>query len=461
MSISEPFIRRPIATSLLMLGVLVFGIASYGLLPVAPLPNVDFPTITVTASYPGASPQTMASAIATPLEQQFTQIPALDQMTSLSGIGTTTITLQFDLARNIDGAAVDVVTAINAASGLLPKDLPSPPTYRKVNPADFPIMIYAVYSDAVPDYRLDDYANLVLGERLSTVPGVGQVSIFGQKLYAARVQVDPAALAAHGIGLEDVHNALVNATINEPKGAIEGDQQVTALETNDQLFNAGAYGNVIVAYRNGAPVRIKDVGDAVNSVQNTRTGAWFNNRAAEGISIQKAPGANTVALVDTINALMPKLEQSIPPSVHVDLMLDRTQVTRAAVHDVQLTMMLTITLVILVIFLFLRTLWATVIPGLAVPLSLLATFAVMFVAGFSLDNISLMALTISVGFIVDDAIVMIENIVRYIEQGMRPFDAALKGAGQIGFTIISITFSLIAVFIPLFAMGGVIGRRAH
>jgi hydrophobe/amphiphile efflux-1 (HAE1) family protein len=458
MSISEPFIRRPIATSLLMLGVLVFGVGAYGLLPVAPLPNVDFPTITVTASYPGASPQTMASAIATPLEQQFTQIPALDQMTSLSGIGTTSITLQFSLDRNIDGAAVDVVTAINAATGLLPKDLPSPPTYRKVNPADFPIMIYAVHSDAIPEYRLDDYANLVLGERLSTVPGVGQVSIFGQKLYAARVQVNPAALAAHGIGLEDVHTALVNATVNEPKGAIEGPHQIVALETNDQLFDAKSYGNVIVAYRNGAPVRLQDVGDVIDSVQNARVGAWFNNKPAEGIAIQKAPGANTVALVDTIKDLMPKLEQSIPPSVHVDLMMDRTLVTRAAVRDVQYTMMLTIALVIVVIFIFLRTMWATVIPSLAVPLSLLATFSVMYVAGFSLDNISLMALTISVGFVVDDAIVMIENIVRYIEEGMSPFQAALTGAGQIGFTIISITISLIAVFIPLFAMGGVIGR---
>jgi hydrophobe/amphiphile efflux-1 (HAE1) family protein len=458
MSISEPFIRRPIGTSLLMLGVLVFGIGAYGLLPVAPLPNVDFPTITVTASYPGASPQTMASAIATPLETQFTSIPALAQMTSLSGIGTMTITLQFDLSRNIDGAAVDVVTAINAASGVLPKDLPTPPTYRKVNPADFPIMIYAVHSDAVPEYRLDDYANTVLAQRLSTVSGVGQVSIFGQKPYAARVQVNPSALAAHGIGLEDVRNALAGATANLPKGAIEGEHEVVALETNDQLFDAAAYGNVIVAYRNGAAVRLKDVGDAVNSVQNTRVGAWFDNRAAEGIAIQKAPGANTIALVDTIKALMPKLQQSIPPSVHVDLMLDRTLVTRAAVRDVQLTMLLTISLVIIVIFVFLRTMWATVIPSLAVPLSLLATFAVMWLAGFSLDNISLMALTISVGFIVDDAIVMIENIVRYIEQGMPPFEAALKGAGQIGFTIISITFSLIAVFIPLFAMGGIIGR---
>jgi hydrophobe/amphiphile efflux-1 (HAE1) family protein len=310
----------------------------------------------------------------------------------------------------------------------------------------------------VPEYRLDDYANTVLAQRLSTVSGVGQVFIFGQKPYAARVQVNPAALAAHGIGLEDVRNALAGATVNLPKGAIEGAHEVVALETNDQLFDAAAYGNLIVAYRNGAPVRVKDVGEVVNSVQNARVGAWFNNLAAEGLAIQKAPGANTIALVDTIKALMPKLQQSIPPSVHVDLMLDRTLVTRAAVRDVQLTMLLTIALVVVVIFVFLRTMWATVIPSLAVPLSLLATFAVMWLAGFSLDNISLMALTISVGFIVDDAIVMIENIVRYIEQGMPPFEAALKGAGQIGFTIISITFSLIAVFIPLFAMGGIIGR---
>jgi hydrophobe/amphiphile efflux-1 (HAE1) family protein len=458
MSISEPFIRRPIGTSLLMLGVLVFGIGAYGLLPIAPLPNVDFPTITVTASYPGASPQTMASAIATPLETQFTSISGLSQMTSLSGIGTMTITLQFDLARNIDAAAGDVLTAINAASGVLPKELPSPPTYRKVNPADFPILIYAIHSEAVPEYRLDDYANTVLAQRLSTVPGVGQVFIFGQKPYAVRVQVNPAALAARGIGIEDVRNGLAAATVNLPKGAIEGPHQIVALETNDQLFNADAYKNLIIAYRNGAPVRLSDVGDVLNSVQNVRMGAWFDNRAAEGIAIQKAPGANTIALVDTIKELMPKLEQSIPPSVNVELMVDRTQVTRAAVHDVQFTMMLTITLVVIVIFLFLRTIWATVIPSMAVPLSLLATFAVMWVAGFSLDNISLMALTISVGFIVDDAIVMIENIVRYIEQGMPPFEAAVKGAGQIGFTIISITFSLIAVFIPLFFMGGIIGR---
>ena len=458
MNVSAPFIRRPIATSLLMLGVLVFGLASYSLLPVAAIPNVDFPTITVTASYPGASPQTMASAVATPLEQQFTAIPDLDQMTSLSGVGTTTITLQFDLSRNIDGAAEDVQTAINAASGLLPKDLPTPPTYRKVNPADFPVLIYAIHSDALPVYRLDDYANLALAERLSMVKGVGQVFIFGQKPYAARVQINPTALASRGIGLEDVRNAIAASTVNQAKGEIEGPNRVVALDTNDQLYDAEAYRNVIIAYRNGAPVLVKDVGDVVNSVLNTRVGAWFDNHPAEGLAINKAPGANTIALVDRIKSIMPALEQSIPPSVHVDLVSDRSEVTRAAVRDVELTMMLTIGLVIVVIFAFLRTLWATVIPSLAVPLSLLATVAVMYVGGFSLDNISLMGLTISVGFVVDDAIVMIENIVRYIEQGMRPLDAALKGAGQIGFTIISITFSLIAVFIPLFFMSGIIGR---
>src|SRR5215470_9920766 len=291
-SISEPFIRRPIATALLMLGVLVFGIASYGLLPVAPLPNVDFPTITVSASYPGASPQKMALAIATPLEQQLAAIPNLEQMTSLSGIGTTTITLQFALSRNIDGAAGDVQTAINAASGLLPKDLPSPPTYRKVNPADFPVLIYAVHSDALPPYRVDDYANTDLAQRLSTVEGVGQVFIFGQKPYAARVQVNPAALAARGLGLEDVRNAITAATVNQPTGQIEGQRQVHAIDTNDQLLDASGYRDVIIAFRNGAPVRIKDVGDVTNSVQNTRIGAWFNNLPAEGIAINKAPGAN-------------------------------------------------------------------------------------------------------------------------------------------------------------------------
>jgi hydrophobe/amphiphile efflux-1 (HAE1) family protein len=458
MSISEPFIRRPIATSLLMLGVLVFGIGAYQLLPVAAVPNVDFPTITVTAQYPGADPSTMASSVATPLETQFTSIPSLSQMTSFSGVGVSSITLQFDLSRGIDAAASDVQQAINAASGVLPQGMPTPPTYRKVNPADFPILIYAIHSDAVPPYKVDDYANNILANQLSTQTGVGQVSVFGSAAYASRVQINPGTLAAKGIGLEDVRNALVNATVNNPKGEIEGEREAISLDANDQLFNAAQFGNVIIAYKNGAPVRIKDVGEVVNSVQNERLRSWFGDQRAEGIAIQKAPGANTLDVVDRITALMPKLEQSLPPSVHVDLMSDRSETIRASVRDVKFTMLLTIMLVVIVIFLFLRTLWATVIPSLAVPLSLVATFGVMYAGGFSIDNISLMALTISVGFIVDDAIVMIENIVRYIEEGMQPLDAALKGAGQIGFTIISITISLIAVFIPLFFMGGIIGR---
>jgi hydrophobe/amphiphile efflux-1 (HAE1) family protein len=458
MNISEPFIRRPIATSLLMLGVLVFGIAAYGLLPVAALPNVDFPTITVSVTYPGASPETMASAVATPLEQQFAAIPSLDQMTSTSGIGSLSITLQFELSRNIDAAAQDVQQAINAASGVLPPDLPGPPTYRKTNPADRPVLIYAVHSKGLPIYRVDDYAYVILAQKLSTVPGVSEARIFGQQTYAAHVQINPGALAARGLGFEDVRNALAATTLDRPKGDLEGRHQTYTLDTNDQLFDAAAYDNVIIAYRNGAPVRVKDVGGAVDSTQYNRTGAWFFDTKAEGLAIQRQAGANTIELVDRIKAMVPRIMQSFPPSIKVDLVSDRSLVIRAAVHDVEFTMMTTIGLVILVIFLFLRTLWATVIPGLAVPLSLLATFAVMYAVGYSLDNISLMALTISVGFVVDDAVVMIENIVRYIEMGDRPLEAALKGAGQIGFTIVSITFSLIAVFIPLLFMGGIIGR---
>ena len=458
MNISEPFIRRPIATSLLMLGILVFGIGAYGLLPVAALPKVDFPTITVSVNYPGASPDTMASAVATPLEQQFAAIPSLSQMTSTSGIGSLSITLQFDLERNIDAAASDVQQAINAASGLLPPDLPTPPTYRKTNPADRPVLIFAVHSDALPIYRVDDYAYTILAQKLSTVPGVSESRIFGQQPYAAHIQINPGGLATRGLGFEDVRNALVATTLDRPKGTLEGEHQTFTLDTNDQLFNAAQFNNVIVAYRHGAPVRIRDLGEAINGKQNARTGAWFFDQPAEGLAIQRQAGANTNQLVDTIKQMVPHILRSFPPSIHVELVSDRSLVVRAAVHDVQFTMMMTVILVVIAIFVFLRTLWATVIPSVAVPLSLLTTFGVMYGLGYSLDNISLMALTISVGFVVDDAIVMIENIVRYIEQGDRPFEAALKGAGQIGFTIISITFSLIAVFIPLFFMGGIIGR---
>jgi len=379
-------------------------------------------------------------------------------MTSTSGVGSTMITLQFDLERNIDAAAQDVQQAINAATGLLPKDLPNPPTYRKTNPADRPVLIYAVHSDALPVYRIDDYAYTIIAQKISTVKGVSESRIFGQKPYAIHVQVNPAALASRGIGLEEVRTALTTATVNRPKGNLEGAHQTVTLDTNDQLFNAEGFRKVIVAWRNGAPVRLGDIADVVDGVQNARTGAWFEGKPAEGLAVQREAGANTIQVVDTVQELLPKLLQTVPPSVHVDLVSDRSTVIRAAVHDVQFTMMLTVGLVILVIFIFLRALWATVIPSVAVPLSLLATLAVMYGIGYSLDNISLMALTISVGFVVDDAIVMIENIVRYLEQGDRPFEAALKGAGQIGFTIISITFSLIAVFIPLLFMSGIIGR---
>jgi hydrophobe/amphiphile efflux-1 (HAE1) family protein len=457
-NVSETFIRRPIATSLLMAGILIFGIVSYELLPVSALPTVDFPTITVTSQLPGASPDTMASSVATPLEQQFAAIPGLAQMTSTSGLGTTTITLQFDLNRNIDGAAGDVQTAINAASGLLPKDLPSPPTYKKTNPAERAILIYAVWSDALPIYRVDDYTYTILAQKMSVISGVSEVDIAGQQQYAVHVQVNPMALAARGIGLEDVHTALNNATLDEPKGNLEGRNQSYSIDTNDQLFDARSFWNVIVAYRNGAPVKLKDVGDVIDSSQLPRTAAWYNGKRIELLLVRRAAGANTLAVVDQIQAMMPQLVASIPPSIHVDLISDRSQNIRESVDDVQFTLMLTIGLVVLVIFLFLRNAWATIIPSVVVPLSLVGTFGVMYAVGYSLDNLSLMGLTIAVGFVVDDAIVMIENIVRYLEQGDRPFDAAIKGAGQIGFTIISITFSLIAVFIPLLFMAGIIGR---
>ncbi|HEY6979567.1 multidrug efflux RND transporter permease subunit [Reyranella sp.] len=458
MNISETYIKRPIATSLMMLGLLVFGAATYDLLPVSALPNVDFPTITVSATLPGASPETMASSVATPLEQQFAAIPGLASMNSTSGLGTTSITLQFELDRKIDGAATDVQTAINAASGLLPKDLPNPPTYRKVNPADRAVLIYALYSDDLPMYKVDNYAFVILAQKLSAVSGVSQVYVAGQQDYAVRVQANPAALASRGISLEDVRTAITNSTLNQAKGNLENEHLSLMLDTNDQLFDAAAYRNIIVAYRNGAAVKLQDIGDVIDGTRSPRTGAWYNGKRAELLLIYRQPGANTVEIVNRIKAIMPRLLASIPQTVHVDLMSDRSQSIRDSVFDVQLTLLVTVALVVLVIFLFLRHMWATIIPSVTVPLALVGTFGVMYVCGYSIDNLSLMALTIAVGFVVDDAIVMIENIVRYIEEGERPFDAAMKGAGQIGFTIVSITFSLIAVFIPLLFMGGIVGR---
>jgi hydrophobe/amphiphile efflux-1 (HAE1) family protein len=463
MNISEIFIRRPIATALLMAGVFIFGIVGYELLPVAALPNVEFPTIVVTAQLPGASPEVMADTVATPLEDQFTAIQGLSQMTSTSGLGQTTITLQFDLSRDIDAAASDVEQAINAASGYLPKNLPTPPTYRMTNPAERPVLIYAVSSDAIPFYQLDQYANVILGQSLSTISGVGQVLIAGEQLPAVTVQVNPEALAAHGLSLAQVATALNSETLESAKGNLEGPHLQTTLQTNDQLFDSSQYRKVIVAYQNGAPVTIGDIGDVINSSTNPRNGSWFDvdPHRSELLLVERAPGANTVQLVDKIKAKLPELLKSIPPSVHVDLVSDRSQTIRASISDVEWTLILTMVLVVLIIFAYLRKPWATAIPSVTIPLSLVATFGVMYFLGYSIDNLSMMALTIAIGFVVDDAIVMIENIVRYMEGGDSAFGAALKGSAQIGFTIISITFSLTAVFIPLLFMSGIVGRLFH
>ncbi len=458
MSISSPFIRRPIATSLLMAALLLVGIAAYPLLPVAPLPRVDFPTIAVSGSLPGASPETMASTVAQPLERQFSQISGVSQLTSISVQGNTQITVQFELDRNIDAAAGDIQAAINAAGGQLPKNLPSPPTYRKVNPADSPILILAVQSDTLPLIEVDDWADNILSQQISQISGVSQVSIGGEQKRAVRVQVDPARLAAMGMTLEDVRSTLTNVTVNSAKGSVDGPRQAFAIYDNDQLTKASQYENVILAYRNGAPVRVKDIGVAVDGPENAKLAGWQNGHRGIQLLIFKQPGANVIDTVNKIRSELPRLQAAIPPSIHVDTVIDRTLTIQASVKDVQFTLLLSIALVVMVIFLFLRNFWATVIPSVTVPLALVGTFAVMFLLGYSLDNLSLMALTIAVGFVVDDAIVMLENIYRYVEEGMNPMDAALRGAGEIGFTIISISVSLIAVFIPLLLMGGIVGR---
>ncbi|MEA2729359.1 MAG: hypothetical protein QOF70_3834 [Acetobacteraceae bacterium] len=458
MSISTPFIRRPVATSLLTAALVLVGLAAYPFLPVAPLPRVEFPTISVTASYPGASPETMASTVAQPLEKQFAQIPGMAQLTSVSVLGQSQIILQFDLERDIDAAAGDVQAAINAASGQLPKNLPSNPTYRKVNPSDSPIMILSVQSDELPLITVDDYADVVLSQQLSQIAGVSQVLIGGEQKRAVRVQVDPAKLAAMGMTLEDVRGVLVNATVNSPKGTIDTERQSFAVYDNDQLTKASQYDDVILAWRNGAPVRVRDIGRAIDGPENKLLAAWQTGKKGILLVIFKQPGANVIETVDHIKAALPHLEASIPPSIRVNVVMDRTLTIRASVADVQFTLVLSICLVVTVIFLFLRSFWATIIPSVTVPVALICTFAAMYLFGYSVDNLSLMALTIAVGFVVDDAIVMLENIFRHIENGMDPMEAALKGASEIGFTIVSISFSLIAVFIPLLLMGGIVGR---
>ena len=458
MSISAPFIRRPIATSLLMAGILLVGLVAFPMLPVAPLPQVDFPTLIVSAGLPGASPETMASAVATPLEYQFMEIPGVTQLTSQSVLGSTSITVQFDLNRDIDAAAQDIQAAIDAAAGQLPKNLPSPPHYRKENPADSPILIYAVHSDSLPLTTVDDYAENILVQQMSRIPGVGQVSLGGQQKPAVRVQVDPAKMANMGIQLTDVASVIQTATVDAAKGAISGTMHSFAIYDNDQLVSAKPWNDVVVTYRNGAPVRIRDIGHAVSGPENTQMVGYQNGRPGVLLMVFKQPGANVIETARRVEAVLPQAMASMPPSIRVDKINDRTVTINASVHDVEYTLMITIALVVLVIFLFLRNVWATVIPGITVPLALFGTCAVMYVLGYSLDNLSLMALTIAVGFVVDDAIVMLENIYRQIEAGMTPVQAAFKGAGEIGFTIMSISLSLIAVFIPLLLMGGIVGR---
>ena len=457
MNISAPFIQRPIATALLMVGLLVGGVVTYRLLPVAALPNVNYPTLSVTAQLPGADPQTMASSVATPLELQFGQIPGLTQMTSASALGFTQITLQFDLSRAIDGTVSDTLSAINAATANLPPNMPYPPTIRKVNPADTPILVLALTSDNVPMTTVDAYAENILLQKISQISGVGLVGIGGQQKPAIRVQVDPEALAARGIGLEDVRTVLGQANVDLPKGTLNSPRQTYTLNTNDQLLKPDEYANLVIAYRNGAPVRIRDVGRAISAPENDLIAGWFNQSRAIIMPIQRQPGANVIETVDRIKAMLPVLEASIPTAIKVSVISDRTETIRASVADVQFTLLLTVALVVMVIFLFLRNFWATIIPAVTVPLSLIGTFAVLYELGYSLDNLSLMALSIAVGFVVDDAVVVIENIVRHMEEGATPFEAALKGAGEIGFTIVSITLSLIAVFIPLFLMSGYVG----
>jgi multidrug efflux pump len=458
MNLSEPFIRRPIATSLLMAGVIMLGLLGYFLLPIASLPTVDFPTIQVVTRYPGASPEVMTSAVTTPLESQFDQISGLTSMSSTSSFGISTITLQFNLNRDIDVAAQDVQAAINVSRGFLPNDLPNLPVYNKVNPADTPILTLSLTSDSLPIDKVNDFADTLLAQKLSQVSGVGLVTIEGNQKPAVRIQFNPPAMASLGWGPEDLRNAVTQANVDAPKGSFNGARQSYMIGSNDQLLTADAYRPLIVAYRNGAPVKLSDIANVIDSVEDEQLAAWVGKKPAVLVDIQRQPNANIIQTVDRIKQLLPKLTASIPPAVKVSILTDRTQTIRASVRDVQFTLVLTVGLVILVIFVFLRRVWATVIPSVALPLSLIGTFGIMYLAGFSLNNLSLMALTISTGFVVDDAIVMIENIFRYIEAGDPPLEAALKGSRQIGFTVISLSFSLIAVFIPLLFMTGIVGR---
>ncbi len=458
MNISEPFIRRPIATSLLMVGLTLGGVIAWRQLPVSALPQVDYPTIVVSTALPGASAATMASAVTTPLERELGQMPSLSQMTSVSSFGNSEVTLQFDLDRDIDAAEQDVQAAINAAATLLPPTLPNPPVYSKSNPADAPVLILSVSSDTLPLDQVDDFADSVLAQKISQVGGVGLVTLNGGQKPAVRVQVDPEALAGVGLSLEDVRAALAAANVNQPKGNLDGARQDYTLDTNDQLFRAASFRPLVLAYVNGAPLRLRDVARARDDVENAQLAGWAGARRAIILNVQRQPGANVIQVADRVKALLPRLRSSMPRGIDLSILADRTETVRASVQDVEFTLVLTIVLVIAVMVFFLRSVRATIIPGVAVPLSIVGTFGVMYFLGYSLNNLTLMALTIATGFVVDDAIVMVENIARFIEEGVAPLPAALRGSKQIGFTIVSLTISLVAVLIPLLFMGGLIGR---
>ena len=460
-SLSSVFIKRPVATTLVMLGIMLAGIMGYRLLPTAALPTVDFPTIQVTVDYPGASPETMAASVATPLEKQFSTIAGLDSMISASNLGRSRITLQFALERDIDAAALDVQTAISSAMRRLPSDLPSPPSFRKVNPADLPVFYLAMYSPTMRLSDVNEYAENLVAQRLSTISGVSQVSVYGSQKFAVRVQVDPEAVAARGIGIDEIADALAQGNSNQPVGSLTGQVREYTVQSSGGLMRADEYKPLIVAWRGGAPVRLGEIAKVIDSVENDRRAGWFNQYRAFTLAIERQPGANTVDLVDRIRAVLPDLRKQVPASIQLEILYDRSESIRESVADVQFTMTLTICLVIMVIFLFLRNVSATLIPSMAVPLSVVGTFMVMYLAGFSLNNLSLMALTLSVGFVVDDAVVMLENIVRHMEMGKAPMQAAIDGSREVGFTILSMTISLVAVFIPVLFLGGVVGRLFH
>ncbi|MEH2163687.1 MAG: efflux RND transporter permease subunit [Nostoc sp.] len=466
MNLSEPFIRRPVMTTLVMIGILIFGLMSYFLLPISALPNVEYPFISVSASLPGATPETMASSVAAPLERQFTEIAGLNSFNSTSSTGSTNISLQFDFSRRVEDAAKDVQAAISAAAGQLPAGMPHPPTYRKVNPSVSPVLFLYMYSETQPISTVDEYAEVTVGQPISMIDGVAQVQVFGQQQYAVRVQVDPRELASRGIGLNQVKTAIQQANVNLPTGSLSGTYKSYTIQANGQLTDAAGYRQLIVTYKNGAPVRLQDLGQVIDSEQNVKVSNLYSdrkvtNRHSVVLAVQPQPGANTVNIVDAIQKLLPTLREQVPKSIEMGIMYDRSQTIRASVNDVKFTLVLSVCLVVLVIFLFLRDTTATLIPSLALPVAIIGTFAVMYLSGFSLDNLSLMALTLSVGFVVDDAIVVLENIVRYREMGESPLNAALKGSREISFTILSMTLSLVAVFIPIMFMSGIIGKLFH